>query len=483
MSILTEIEPKEVMKYFEEISQIPRASGKEKQISDYLANFGKQLNLETIQDKALNVIIKKPGTAGYENSPTVIIQGHMDMVCEKNQRTVHDFDKDPLKLRIIDDCVYATDTTLGGDNGIAVAYAMALLASDNIPHPPLEVLITTDEETGMSGAMAVSPEHIEGKILLNIDNEVEGQILISCAGGVRTKSKINIEKEESALDLAINIGIRKLLGGHSGIEIHKERGNSNKLIGRILKDITNNFDIRLVSIDGGSKDNAIPREADAKILINKNDLDSVKKCIEKWQEILLNELQFADKDVTVICDVVNDSIKESFTKECTNKVIDLLVVYPNGVNTRSVAIDGLVESSSNLGIVKTTDKQVIYESAVRSSVKTLKENIVERISVLSEAYGAEVEVNASYPEWQLVKESKVREIAKDVYKNMFGKDPEVVAIHAGVECGILNERLGNLDMISIGPNLYDIHTPNEHMSIQSVKNTWEYLKAILVELK
>lgn len=482
MRILTEIEPKDVMKYFEDISQIPRASGKEQAISDYLKAFGESLNLKTIQDSANNIIIKKPGTKGYENAPTVIIQGHMDMVCEKNQGTVHDFDKDPIKLRVIDGMVYATDTTLGADNGIAVAYAMALLASDTIPHPPLEVLITTDEETGMSGAMAVSPENLSGKILINIDNEVEGQILISCAGGVRTKAKVNIQREPYTLGSALKIQIRGLKGGHSGIEIHKERGNSNKIISRILKDLLDKYDIRLVSLSGGSKDNAIPREADATVLINRDNINEAKELINKWQDILLNELQFADKDIKVCCEEEKDLPKEAFTKESTEKVINLLFLYPNGVNTKSMAIEDLVESSCNVGVVKTIDDKVLIESAVRSSIKSLKENIVERTKALAKAFDVEVEANASYPEWQLVKDSKIRDKAKEVHLNMFGKEPEIVAIHAGVECGILNEKLGNLDMISIGPNLIDIHTPNEHMSIESVKNTWEFLKEILKEI-
>lgn len=483
MKILTEIQPKEVMKYFEEISQIPRGSGNEKAISDYLTKFGNDLNLVTIQDKALNVIIKKPGTPGYENSQTVIIQGHMDMVCEKNQGTVHDFEKDPLKLRVIGDKVFATDTTLGADNGIAVSYAMALLASDSIPHPPLEVLITTDEETGMSGAMAVSAEDVKGKILVNIDNEIEGQILVSCAGGIRTKSKINIEREKAFSDTVATISIRGLQGGHSGIEIHKERGNSNKLVGRVLKAIMDEHDIRLVSLNGGSKDNAIPREADAKIAINSNDKGAIEKLVAQWQDIILNELQYADKDVKVTCEVKTEAIAECFTKDCTERTINLLFVYPNGVNTKSRAIEDLVESSCNVGVVTTTDEQVILESAVRSSVKTLKANLVERTAALAKVYGAEMEANASYPEWQYIKDSKLRDKAIEVHKDMFGNEPEIVAIHAGVECGILNERLGNLDMISIGPNLFDIHTPNEHMSIESVKKTWEYLLGILKSLK
>ena len=245
MAVLDNLQPKLVFKYFEEISQIPRGSGNEKGISDYLLNFGKSLGLESIQDEALNIIIKKPATKGYENAPTVILQGHMDMVCEKNKGTNHDFEKDPLKLRIVDDYIYATDTTLGADNGIAVAYAMAILASDDVMHPALEVLITTDEETGMSGAMAVSPEHINGKILINLDNEEEGYLLVSCAGGIRTKGKLPVTREERTNGKAMQIKISGLKGGHSGMDIIKERGNSNKILGRILKHLLNNVQYSL----------------------------------------------------------------------------------------------------------------------------------------------------------------------------------------------------------------------------------------------
>ena len=271
MKILQNLEPKAVFQYFEEISNIPRGSGNEKGISDYLLNFGKELGLESIQDEALNVIIKKPGTPGYENAPTVIIQGHMDMVCEKNNGVEHDFEKDPLKLRIVDDYIYATDTTLGADNGIAVAYAMAILASNDIPHPPIEVLLTTDEETGMSGAMAIKKENLQGKILINLDNEEEGYLLVSCAGGVRSTATLKVDEQEIGSKKLIKINISGLKGGHSGMDIIKERGNSNKILGRVLKGLLREVKFNLVSLNGGSKNNAIPREAEAIIAVNPND--------------------------------------------------------------------------------------------------------------------------------------------------------------------------------------------------------------------
>ena len=332
MKILQNLEPKEVFEYFEAISNIPRGSGNEKGISDYLLNFGKDLGLEAIQDEALNVIIKKPGTKGYENAPTVIIQGHMDMVCEKNNGVDHDFEKDPLKLRIIDDYIYATDTTLGADNGIAVAYAMAILASKDIPHPPIEVLITTDEETGMSGAMAISKEHIDGKILINLDNEEEGYLLVSCAGGIRSTATINIEKQDLNNKKLIKINISGLKGGHSGMDIIKERGNSNKILGRVLKGLSREIKLNLVNLNGGSKNNAIPREAEAIIAIDSNDENTVIDIIKNWNDIIVNELRTQDPGLKIEGSVITDNLTKEFNDESTSKVIDLLYLYPNGIN-------------------------------------------------------------------------------------------------------------------------------------------------------
>ena len=483
MNILQNLEPKSVFKYFEEISQIPRGSGNEKSISDYLVSVAKKLNLEVIQDKALNVIIKKPGTEGYENSETVILQGHMDMVCEKNKGTDHDFQKDPLKLRVVDDMVYATDTTLGADNGIAVAYALAILESIDIPHPPIEVLITTDEETGMSGAMAISKEHINGKILLNLDNEEEGHLLVSCAGGIRSKHTLNVTVEDAGdYNTFLHIAVRGLKGGHSGMEINKERGNSNKIMGRILKSLLS-LDYKLVSVNGGSKNNAIPREADAIIALKSEDVAKAKELINNWNPILLNELKTQDPGVNISILENTENVEKVFTKESTEKTVNLLYLIPNGINSNSVEIKDLVESSTNLGVVTTEGNKVEFDSAIRSSVASLKDEIVLRSKTIAELIGADFETTAGYPEWQYDNESKVRGICQDVYKRMYGKDAKIVAIHAGVECGLFNEKLGKLDMISFGPNLYDVHTPQEHMSITSVKNVWDYLLEVLKALK
>lgn len=483
MNILQNLEPKEVFGYFEAISNIPRGSGNEKGISDYLLNFGKSLGLESIQDKALNVIIKKPGTKGYENAPTVIIQGHMDMVCEKNNGVVHDFEKDPLKLRIVDDYIYATDTTLGADNGIAVAYAMAILASNDIPHPPIEVLITTDEETGMSGAMSINKENIDGKILINLDNEEEGYLLVSCAGGIRSTATINIEKQDIKDKKLIKINISGLKGGHSGMDIIKERGNSNKILGRVLKGLSKEVKFNIVNLNGGSKNNAIPREAEAVITINSSDENIVIDVIKNWNDIIGNELRTQDSGLKIEASSIDDKEEKEFTDESTKKVVDLLYIYPNGINSKSVEIDELVESSTNLGVLTTSDTAVEFDSAIRSSVPSLKEEIVLRSKTIVELFGGEFTTTADYPGWEYNPDSKIREICQKVHKDLYGNEAKIVAIHAGVECGLFNEKLGDLDMISFGPNLYDVHTPDEHMSISSVKNCYEYLKAILKEIK
>ncbi|MBM6859469.1 beta-Ala-His dipeptidase, partial [Clostridium saudiense] len=324
MKVLQNLEPKLVFDFFERISDIPRGSGNEKAISDYLLNFGKELGLETIQDEALNIIIKKPASKGYENAPTVIIQGHMDMVCEKNNGTDHDFEKDPLKLRIVDDYIYATDTTLGADNGIAVAYGMALLADNNIPHPALEILITTDEETGMSGAMAVCKDNLDGKLLINLDNEEEGELLVSCAGGVRTNSAVKIEWQDKVNKTDMAISISGLKGGHSGMDIIKERGNSNKILGRILKALREELEFNIVKINGGSKNNAIPREAEAIISIDDSNVNKVTSIVNNLTAVFANELKSQDPELKISVNKVTTNDVKEFNKTTTDKVINLL---------------------------------------------------------------------------------------------------------------------------------------------------------------
>lgn len=483
--ILSNLEPKEVMYYFEEISGIPRGSKNEKEISDYLVEFAKKRELEVIQDNALNIIIKKEATKGYEHVPTVIIQGHMDMVCEKNQDTEHDFEKEGIKLQIKDGFITGTGTTLGADNGIAVAFALALLDSDEIPHPALEVLITADEEQGMTGASALDPSLLQGKIMLNIDTEEEGELYVSCAGGARGTTKVAIAKE--AIDNSktiLYIKIRGLSGGHSGVDIHQQKGNSNKMLARFLNKLLSETEFKLVSISGGSKDNAIPREADTVIEINEKSIEIVEKLIDKYNKIYRNEFYKSDAGVNISYEKVT-KIKETQVMDfdSTKKVVNSLFLHPNGIKRMSNDIEGLVETSLNVGVVSTQDNYVQFNSALRSSVTSAKLLIVEELQALAAGLGNEFEDSAHYPAWQYKADSKIREIMTDVYERINNKKPLIKAIHAGLECGIFDDKFSNMDMISIGPDIFGAHTPEERVSIESTKRVWEYFIEVLAEMK
>lgn len=478
---LKNLQPVGVFKYFEKLSQIPRGSGNEKEVSDYLVSFAKEHKLEYVQDSALNVVIRKKATPGFENSPAVVLQGHMDMVCEKNKDIEHDFTRDPLKLRIIDDMIYATNTTLGADNGIAVAMGLAILASNEYQHPDLELLVTTAEETGMDGAMALDPNNVKGRTLINIDSEEEGTILVSCAGGLTARTKIPAVWEAVDANLVPYIvKIRGLKGGHSGMEIDKERANSNKLMGRILMSILGSeIDFRLGSLNGGSKHNAIPRETDAVILVRAEDKALVEKKISECEQIFKTELRTPDPDIRVQFEVSSAQPQEMLSKESTINVINYLYLLINGVTSMSMDIKGLVESSLNLGVVSTNKDSIEFISSIRSSVRSLKNELTNRLVITAKLCGGNVVTESEYPEWEYNPESKIRTIFEDVYEKMYGNKPQVAAIHAGLECGLFAEKFGQMDAISFGPNLYDVHTPNEHMSISSVSRTWEYLLEVL----
>lgn len=475
----------EAFKYFKEMNEIPRGSGNEKAISDWLVSFAKKHNLKVIQDKALNVIIKKPGTAGYEKSKVIILQGHMDMVCEKNTATVHDFEKDPIEFIVEGDFLRANGTTLGADNGIAVAYGLAVLASTDIAHPPLELLVTTEEETGMGGAQAIDPTNLDGRILINIDSEEEGKLLVSCAGGVREKIRLPITFEEADKNFVnCEIKLIGLNGGHSGMEINKERGNAIKLMGRFLMDLKSVIDFKINAVNGGAKNNAIPREADAIILFRENDKAIVDEKISQWNTTLKNELASTDPEVNLAMEILKDKVKNTFSDDTATKALQILFLIPNGVKNMSMAIEGLVQSSTNIGVLTTSDKEVVFDSAVRSSVRTLKKAICDETIVLAEMTGATIEFQSDYPEWQYNPNSEIRTILEKVYNDINGNKPEIAAIHAGLECGLISEKFaGKIDQISFGPNIYDVHTPKEHLSISSTDRMWSFLVAILKESK
>ena len=480
-NVLAGLQPQLVFKYFEEISQIPRGSGNEKEISDYLRKFGEDLGLETIQDEALNIIIRKPATKGYENAPGVVLQGHMDMVCEKNKGTNHDFTKDPLQLRIDGDYIYATDTTLGADNGIAVAMGLAVLASNDIEHPALEVLVTVDEEAGMSGAMALDGNLVKGKYILNLDSEEEGHLLVSCAGGVTALSTIPVEfTDADSSKVAYSLEIKGLLGGHSGMDIIKQRANSNKLLGRLLNLISVDFD--LAKVEGGSKNNAIPRESDCVLMINPSDKETFISDVERITATFKHEFSTSDPGLEVIC---NETTSPSKVLNCDSKsrVISMLNIIPNGIQTMSMDIENLVESSTNIGVLRTTDSAVTFECAVRSSVGSLKTDITNRMELLTKQLNGTLQLISDYPAWEYAKNSQLEKMCIDAYKNLTGNEPIIMALHAGLECGLLLEKMPHAEAISFGPNMYDVHTPNEHLSISSTENTWKFLLAVLKSMK
>lgn len=477
MSMIHELKPEKVFKYFNEISQIPRGSDDEKRISDYLTQFGKDRNLETIQEPCLNVIIKKPATPGYEHIPAVILQGHMDMVCVKREGSNHDFSKDPVQLWVDGDFLKAKETTLGADNGIAVAMALAILDSNDLQHPALEVLVTVAEETGMDGAGALMPEHISGKTLINIDSEEEGVMLASCAGGVNNIVKLPIQWADAQKNVYKTLTIKGLLGGHSGIEINKNRANAIKLMGRVLKALEG-FDIEVAAVNGGEKMNAITKFCHAVIGYDQGSAAAVEAKIKEMEAMFQNE--FAAADPGIFFEMADaEKPAKVFAALTLTQFVNFVRLLPNGVQTMNHSIAGLVESSSNIGVLETQADLIKMTHAVRSSVKSLKAEINERIKMLAEMNGATSELIADYPEWAYKIESPIRDLMSVVYKEITGNEMHVDAIHAGLECGLLTEKVGDIDMVSIGPNLYDVHTPEEKLSISSTERVYKFLVEVL----
>ncbi|KLI35047.1 aminoacyl-histidine dipeptidase [Brachyspira hyodysenteriae] len=471
------LDSKEVFRWFEEISKIPRRSKHEKQISDFLVKFAKDRNLEVYQNKENNVIIKKEASKGYENIPPVIIQGHMDMVCEKTSESKHDFDKDPIELIVEGDVLRANNTTLGADDGIAVAYGLALLDSKDIEHPALEVLITSDEEDGMSGAFSVTDEHLNGKTLINLDSEVEGTFWVSSAGGINTVVEFNIEKEANN-NSALKIEVTGLKGGHSGMEIDKQRANAIKILGRVLDSVKD--DINIAYIEGGSVHNAIAKSAYA--VITAKDVNKVKNTIEKLYENIKFEYRTADPNIKILISNA-ENVKECYKKELSNNVISFMMLSPDGVLYMSKDIEGLVQTSSNNGVLKEKDNKLTFTIFIRSSVESSSNEIVSRVKTLASITNSNFIYRDGYAAWEYDPNSKVRDIAIKAYKTITGKDPQVASVHVGLECGILKKALKDTDVISMGPNIYNVHTPREYLSISSVDRIWRILKEIIKNIK
>ena len=484
MSSLKELnlQPANVFRYFEEIAAIPHGSRNTKAISDYLVNFAKEHKLEYYQDEANNVVIIKEATAGYEQADPIIIQGHMDMVCEKENGCTIDFEKDGLDLYVDGDFLKARGTTLGGDDGIAVAYALAIMDAADLSHPRLEVVITVDEEIGMLGADVIDLSMLKGHKMLNIDSDVEGHFLTSCAGGMHIETRLPVSYEE-ANGVLYSVCVTGLEGGHSGAEIDKEHGNANIIMGRVLKTLEAEVEYGIVSLAGGLKDNAIPRECCAELLVNPEDTAAFEAILEQLKPVLANEFMASDKDVTIVYEAKGEQKASVLGVPAQTKVIFYLRNVPNGVQNMSRIMPGLVETSLNLGIMELQEECLYMVTSVRSSVSSRKTDLADKLEHLTEFLGGEITIGGDYPAWEYKADSDIRDTISAVYKELFNEEPVFEAIHAGLECGILSGKIENLDCVSFGPNNYDIHTPKERLSISSTEKVWKLLVEFLKRCK
>ncbi len=472
MQILKGLKPEKVFEYFEAISAIPRDSGNTEQIREYCASFAKKRNLKYFCDDSGNIIIFKDAVKSNSTEP-VILQGHLDMVWEKDENCNIDFETDGLELCVDGDFVHAKGTTLGGDDGIAVAMGLALLDSDNISHPPLEIVFTSDEEVGMTGANGIDCSVLKGKRMINLDSEAEGTLWVSCAGGVRADISLPIDYIENN-NPVYEIVVSGLHGGHSGAEIHNGYRNANKIIGKFLSELKRQINFNIINLSGGTADNAITRSSFC-IFSTSDDISSV---FDKVANDICNEIKDTDPDTKfVIRKIVNtDKCMDSVS---TDGVINLLNSLPSGVIAMSKEIDGLVETSLNLGVMKHTDGNFSCVFSVRSGVDSEKDKLCSELENIASDNSASVKFYSSYPAWEFKKDSLLRDMMAKIYKDMFGKDMTVTAIHAGLECGLFCGKIKGLDCVSFGPDIFDIHSPCEKLSISSTERTWNYLLKVL----
>ena len=479
MAILEHLEPRGVFRFFEEMCAIPHGSANTKAVSDWLMAFARERGLEAYQDQLNNVIIIKEATAGYENAPAVILQGHMDMVCEKAPDCEKDMEKEGLDLAVDGDTVYARGTTLGGDDGIAVAMALALLDADDIPHPRLEAVFTVDEEIGMLGAVGMEDvSMLRGRRMLNLDSEAEGVFTVSCAGGNLTKCTLPVCRETFGAEF-LTVTVGGLRGGHSGVEIDKGLGNACMLLGRVLTACGRETALRLVSVSGGLKDNAIPREASA--VVAAADAREIRAVCARLDAELKNEYRTTDPEVFV--SVRDGGAGLPMDEDSTRRILAFLTCAPNGIQAMSADIPSLVQTSLNLGILTTGDETVDASFCVRSSVDSQKQMLVERLECLTETLGGSVGVFGDYSGWEYRSDSPLRELLVEVFTEQYGHAPKIEAIHAGVECGIFAGKLPGLDCVSMGPDLTEIHTCRERLHIASVQRLWAMVLETLKRMK
>ncbi len=480
MGVLSNLEPQNVFHFFEEITKIPHGSGNVGQISDYLVKFARDRGLFCIQDELKNIIIVKEAVPGYEDEPAVILQGHMDMVAVKKPDCDIDMAKEGLRIAVRGDEIYAQGTSLGGDDGIAVAYALALLDSDTIKHPRLEVIVTVDEEVGMDGARGIDLSMLTGNRMVNLDSEDEGIFLTSCAGGARVKGKLPLS-EAQRQGVAVEVTVGGLLGGHSGGEIHKERGNSNCLMGRLLYRLAETFDIGISRLQGGLADNAIPRETKAVLVVEERDKEALLDMVRTVEGEIQAELSSKDPGAFITAGEGRPGSWLCTTAEDTAKAAAWLIALPNGVQAMSADMHGLVETSLNLGILSYEDGSLLADFSVRSSVESAKQALIDRLCAVIGLAGGSFSVSGDYPGWKYRKDSPLRDKMTALYEKMYGKTPKVAPTHAGLECGILGSKIADLDCVSMGPDMKDIHTTEETLSISSTGRVWEFLVRLLEE--
>ncbi len=479
MSALSGLKPASLWKYFEDICQIPHCSKEEKEIAAFLMSLAEKTGHTARQDKVGNIVIEVPASPGKENSPVVVLQGHMDMVCEKNSDTKHDFSKDPVKPVINGDWVTADGTTLGADNGIGMATALSFLEDKETVHGPLELLFTVDEETGLNGAMALEPDFLKGRILLNLDSEEEGIFSIGCAGGADTDISLPLTRKGVLSGKTLQLKLYGYKGGHSGIDIDKGRANTVQLLARILYDLKTKF--QLITIEGGSKHNAIPREAFATVAVEPGSVDAFKAEADKLFQEIKFEYKAVETDAALgISDISSSDLP--LDEDDARNYLAFLVALPHGITAMNMEIKGLVETSTNLAIVRTKKDEANVYLSTRSSIISALESVRSKIEACARLAGASVKQLEGYPAWTPNLQSPLLKTTKDVYKRVSGKEAEVIAIHAGLECGIIGEKYDGMDMISIGPDLQSPHSPDERVGISSVERFYELVKELLKEL-
>ena len=483
MSFVSELEPRRLWTKFDEILKIPRGSGNEKAIREYVIREARKNNLEYLQDETGNVVVRKPASPGRENAPVTILQCHLDMVCDKNSDVEHDFDKDPIQPQLDGEYLKATGTTLGSDNGIGVASALALMEATDVVHGPLELLFTVDEETGLTGASNIAADMLTGRRLINLDTEEEGALYVGCAGGAGSDITLPVKSTEPAKNsAALKLKLAGLRGGHSGVDIHLQRGNATKLLARALYRVLAGAQIkfRLANISGGNKHNAIPREAFATVLVPKKSLEEFRLALADEVAAIQSEYASVDPDINVTIEPAKT--RKAWGNRTTNRVLSLLHALPHGVIAMSNDIPGLVETSTNLAITESKKKAVYVHCSSRSSVRSALQAVRDRIRAIAEAVGATVTEDEGYPGWKPDLSSRVLHVSKEVHQELFGREPEVKAIHAGLECGIIGEKYQGMDMVSMGPQIEFPHSPDERVKISSVGNYYNLLLKTLERL-